>query len=255
MFDTKILTDNGVNLEKSLELFGDMATYNDNLDEFLDDVENKLNSIKQYKESADMPNYAILVHSLKSDAKYFGFEKLAELSLNHEMKSKESDINYVNEHYDELINEANRIINIVKEYMGLEYEKQVIEKQTHNNEYAILVVDDSNVISNFVMKIFNNEYDVIVANDGQVAIDKLSTMTDRIAGMLLDLNMPNVNGYDVLKFMKTNNIFDKINVAIITGTDSNTVLKQVEGYPVKAILEKPFNETNIKRVLDLIVRK
>ncbi len=37
MFDTKILIDNGVNLDKSLELFGDIATYNDNLDEFLDE--------------------------------------------------------------------------------------------------------------------------------------------------------------------------------------------------------------------------
>ena len=38
MLDTKILIENGVDLEKSLELFGDIATYNDNLDEFIDGV-------------------------------------------------------------------------------------------------------------------------------------------------------------------------------------------------------------------------
>ena len=65
-----------------------------------------------------MPNYAILVHAMKSDSKYLGFTKLAELSYNHEMKSKENDLDYINSNYDELITEANRIINIVKSYLN-----------------------------------------------------------------------------------------------------------------------------------------
>ena len=73
--------------------------------------------------------------------------------------------------------------------------------------------------------------------------------------MLLDLNMPNVNGYEVLKFMHTNNIFKDINVAIITGTDSKSVLENIKGYPVVAILEKPFNENNVKAVVDMLIKK
>ena len=46
MYNTKILTDNGVNLEKSLELFGDMDTYNETLVDFLNDGERKLHDIK-----------------------------------------------------------------------------------------------------------------------------------------------------------------------------------------------------------------
>ena len=49
-----------------------------------------------------MKNYAILAHAMKSDSKYLGFKKLAELALNHELKGKEDDSNYVNENYDEL---------------------------------------------------------------------------------------------------------------------------------------------------------
>ena len=92
MYDTKILIENGVNLEKSLELFGDIATYNDNLDEFLDGIEKLIQDIENYKTQKDMANYAILVHSLKSDAKYYGFEKLAELALDHELKSKDNEV-------------------------------------------------------------------------------------------------------------------------------------------------------------------
>ena len=140
--------------------------------------------------------------------------------------------------------------------MGWDYEKKtVVDNSVHKPNSAILVVDDSNIIANFITKIFNNSYDVVVAKDGGEAIDKLSNMTQEIAGMLLDLNMPNVDGYEVLKFMKTNDIFKYIDVAIITGTDSNQVLDKTKEYPIKAILEKPFNETNIKRVVEMVVKK
>lgn len=257
MFDTRILTDNGVNLDKSLELFGDIATYNDNLDEFLEGVEGRLGDLEKYKANADMANYAILVHSMKSDAKYFGFEHLAELAYNHEMKSKENDMYYIYDNYNELVTEIKKMSKVVREYMGWDYEKneKVQDENNHKPNSTILVVDDSNVISNFISKIFNDTYNVIVAKDGQVAIDKLSTLTEEIAGILLDLNMPNVDGYGVLKFMKTNDMFKKVNVAIITGTDASKVIELTKDYPVKAILEKPFNETNVKRVVEMVARR
>ena len=251
MFDTKILIENGVNLEKSLELFGDIATYNDNLDEFLDGVEKLLDDIKQYKEQNDMGNYAIVVHSLKSDAKYYGFEKLAELALNHELKSKENDIDYVNNHYNELKEEILRVTNLVQQYLGLDYKKTTTNSESTATS-SILVVDDSNIISSFVSKIFSGTYKVIICKDGQMAIDELSNVSNSIVGMLLDINMPNVDGYEVLKFMRTNNLFNKINVAIISGSDPEQILNTTKEYPIKAILEKPFNEENIRKVVDII---
>ena len=253
MYDTKILIENGVNLEKSLELFGDIATYNDNLDEFLDGIEKLIQDIENYKTQKDMANYAILVHSLKSDAKYYGFEKLAELALDHELKSKDNDVYYVYNHFDELKNEINRVTLVVQQYLGLDYQKTDVVKESSSN-LSILVVDDSNIIANFVTKIFSNDYKVIVCKDGQQAIDELSNVSNFIVGMLLDINMPNVDGYEVLKFMKTNNLFDKINVAIISGTDSNEILNATKEYPVKAILEKPFNEENVRRIVNMIAK-
>ena len=49
MKDVNLLISNGVNIEKSLELFGDMETYNDTLHDFLNEVEGKLAKIKAYK--------------------------------------------------------------------------------------------------------------------------------------------------------------------------------------------------------------
>lgn len=252
MKDVNLLVSNGVDINSSLELFGDMETYNETLEDFLNSVDEKLNDIKRYKELSDMPNYAILVHSLKSDARYLGFTKLAELSLNHEMESKKNNVNYIYEHYDELMNEASRIINLVKAYMGKEV---VIEqpKRVNISDKAILVVDDSNIIRNLISKIFDDEYGVLTADDGKQALDIIATSPDNLIGMLLDLNMPNVNGFEVLEYFKNNNLFNKIPVSIITGDDSKDTVQKAFNYPIVDVLAKPFNERDVKRVVSAMI--
>lgn len=255
MKDVNLLTSNGVNIEKSLELFGDMETYNDTLHDFLSEVEGKLAKIKAYKEQSDMANYAILVHSLKSDSKYFGFEKLAELSYNHEMESKANNMYYVTDHFDELMTEANRIVSLVKQYMGVATTTQTASvKPLVIKDKTILVVDDSNVVRNFVYKIFNQEYDVLIANDGSEALDIIrSNVDDKIVGMLLDLNMPNVDGFQVLEYFKQANLFTRIPVAIITGEGTNANIEKAYQYPIVDILQKPFNEVNVKNIVDKLI--
>ena len=253
--DTSLLTNNGVDINKGLELLGDMDMYNMTIHDFYQDVEDKWNNIVHYKDEGNMSEYSILVHSLKSDAKYYGFVKLAELSLNHELNAKDNNIEYIRNNFESLMSEIKRVEKLVRDYLGINYEKnEVISDTSKNNEISILVVDDSNIISNFVTKIFSNDYNVIVSKDGKEAIDKLSD-NKNILAMLLDINMPNVNGYEVLKFMKTNDLFRNINVAIISGTDSKEILSSVTDYPIKAILEKPFNEENIKRIVDMIIKR
>ena len=120
MMDRSYLEQNGVDVEKGLELLGDMDMYNETCEDFLNEINTKYPQAKQYKEAGDMPNYAILVHSIKSDSKYLGFTKLAELAYEHELKSKDNDIDFVNNNFSSLEDEINRIINIVKTYLGKE---------------------------------------------------------------------------------------------------------------------------------------
>ncbi len=252
MKNVNILRANGVNIDKSLELFGDIETYNETLATFLSEIDEKIANIKKYKEVADMANYAILVHSLKSDAKYFGFDKLAELSYQHELESKANNIYYIYEHFDELMNEIYRVLNIVRRYFG----QEPIKREVTNlfvKDKAILVVDDSNVISSFIKKIFNDVYDVIIAKDGVEALTIVQT-NGRIVAMLLDLNMPNVNGFQVLEYFEANNLFDKIPVSIITGLGNEDFIKKAREYPIVDVLRKPFNERDIKNVVEKTVK-
>lgn len=252
MKDVNILKNNGVNVEKSLELFGDMETYDETLSTFLSEVPDKLQKIKNYKEVGDMANYAILVHSLKSDARYFGFEKLAEVAYEHELKSKANDMYYVTEHYDELMTEANRVVNLVKKYMGVGTVSEDSYKKPISHDKAILVVDDSNLIRNFILKIFKDDFEVIVANDGKEALDILNDneKNGNIKAMLLDLNMPNVNGFEVLDYFKRNDLFKKYPTSIITGVDDKESIEKAYKYPIIDILLKPFNERDVKKILE-----
>ena len=255
MKDVNLLVNNGVNVNKALELFGDMATYDDTLVTFLNDAENKLKQIDDYKEKADMANYAILVHSLKSDAKYFGFDKLAELAYNHEMKSKANDFYYVSDHFDELMTEAKRIVNLVRKYLGKESVELLDDDDngsgTGSKNQTILVVDDSAIIVNFVKKIFDNQYNVLIANDGAQALNIVkNTPSSQMACMLLDFNMPNVNGFEVLDYFKNNDLFKKVPVSIITGEGSKDIIEKAFTYPIVDVLMKPFNELNVESIVN-----
>ena len=252
MKDVNILINNGVDVKKSLELFGDMETYDSTLEVFLSEVGGKLDKLKSYKEISDMANYAILVHSLKSDAKYFGFTNLAEIALNHEMESKKNNMYYISENFDNLYNEAQRIINLVKKYMGFSYDEKLIKEQTKmDKEKTILIVDDSNIIQNYILKIFKDDFNVLVAHDGSEAISLVkSSSNSSIVAMLLDLNMPNVDGFAVLDYFKENDLFKKIPISIITGADDKISIEKAYKYPIADILLKPFNEKDLKKILE-----
>ena len=258
MKDISFLENKGVDIKQALDIFGDAQTYNETIGEFLVGIHTKINQLIEMMNNADMNNYSITVHSLKSDAKYFGFTKLADLAYEHEMKSKDGDVSYVTSHINDLINETNNAIVLIQEYMNSD------EAVDNGNDQAaestgevysdktILVVDDSNIIRNFVKRIFSEEYNVGTAQNGEEAIEILKANKDNglIITMLLDLNMPKVDGFAVLEFMRQNNLLGEIPVSIISGDSSKETIDRAFTYEIVDMLGKPFNEQNIKMVIE-----
>lgn len=251
MKDRVYLTESGVDVATSLELLGDMETYNETLNDFLDAVEDKVEHLKQYKENADMANYAIIVHSLKSDARYLGFTALADMAYKEELESKMNNSLFIYNDFDELMKELNRILSVIRTYLGKDVVIPAMEEKKISHDKKILVVDDSNIVCNLIKKMFEDEFDVLVASDGKEALDMVGThYQNELFGVLLDLNMPNVNGFAVLEYFRTNNLFEKIPVAIITGDDTKENLEKAFAYTIIDVLAKPFNETNVRRVIN-----
>ena len=110
------LKNNSIDVDSGLELLGDIQTYNETMEEFFNELGNKLTKLKENKEN--LSEYAVYAHAIKSDSKYLGFKKLSEIALEHELKAKDNNQIFINEHYKELINEAVNIATIIKEYLG-----------------------------------------------------------------------------------------------------------------------------------------
>ena len=263
MRNIKFLETNGVDVIKSLELFGDANTYNETIGEFLVGIHSKINELIKCMNNSDLANYAIYVHSLKSDARYFGFTKLADMAYEHEMKSKAGDLYYITSHINDLIKETNSAILLIQEYMNGTDEEEVATEAPQKEEVVssnveaytgktILVVDDSNIIRNFVKRIFSDNYNVGTAENGEEAINiiKANQGNDFIEAILLDLNMPKVDGFAVLDYMKENDLLKKMPVSIISGDSSKETIDRAFTYQIVDMLEKPFNDQSIKMVIE-----
>ena len=113
------LIQNGVDVDKGIENTMDFETYNELLIDFCDTFAQEVNKFNAYKVAGDMVNYEIIVHALKSNCRTLGFMSTGEMFYQHELASKQNDINYVNEHYNELINEVNRVYKILTNYKAM----------------------------------------------------------------------------------------------------------------------------------------
>ena len=116
VYNEDYLRSHGVDIDHALDLLGDMEMYHMTLHDYLDEIDGKVEQLKKYLDVHDMPNYAILVHSMKSDAKYLGFMTYADICYQHELKSKENDYSYCVEHFSELKNELQKYLDVVREY-------------------------------------------------------------------------------------------------------------------------------------------
>ena len=108
---------------------------------------------------------------------------------------------------------------------------------------SILIVDDSSMIRNYLERIFINEYNVKLAVNGNDAIEKLE-QDSNINIILLDLVMPEADGFCVLEYIAKNNI--DIPVIIISGDTSKESINKAFEYNVVDVIKKPFDSDIIK---------
>lgn len=118
MKDVNLLKNEGIDVDHAIELLGDIEMVEETFSDFLEESKERLPRLEEAFNSSDMETYAIDAHAMKSDSKYLGFTKLAEMSYEHELAGKENNIEFVKENYNSLISEAKRIINLINTYLG-----------------------------------------------------------------------------------------------------------------------------------------
>ena len=118
---------------------------------------------------------------------------------------------------------------------------------------AIIVADDSAIIRNIIENALKDEYVVLKASNGKEAINHIIERKYNIVGMILDLNMPEADGFVVLNYFRNNNLFKKYPVVMISGDDTKDTINKAFTYDIIDMLNKPFTGDKIKAMVNKMI--
>lgn len=111
----------------------------------------------------------------------------------------------------------------------------------------VLVVDDIKINREILTDMLEEDYDVVQAEGGMKALKILKEQHEDFVVVLLDLIMPEVDGFAVLEVMRNQKWLDKTAVIVISGEDSKDTEKRSLGLGASDFIRKPFDQYLVKR--------
>ena len=120
--------------------------------------------------------------------------------------------------------------------------------------YKALIVDDMEINREILAEILQDEYSIVLAENGQQAIEILLEEEDNISVVLLDLVMPDMDGYQVLEEMNRYRWLDKIPVLVISAESALKVERRCFDLGVLDFIHKPFDSTLIRKRVENMVK-
>lgn len=111
----------------------------------------------------------------------------------------------------------------------------------------VLIVDDSEMNREILSVILGDEYEIIEAGDGTEAVAILQKHSTEISVILLDIVMPEMDGYEVLALMNSNRWIEEIPVMIISAENSPSYIERAYELGVTDFISRPFDATIVRR--------
>lgn len=154
---------------------------------------------------------------------------------------------------DQCMYQAKTSKNMVVTESDLQHETQNITNPSATHKYKILIVDDSEMNREILSSILGDEFDILEAADGKECISVIRKYGRDIALVLLDIVMPEMDGFEVLEFMNKHEWIDDIPVIMISSEDSAASVKKAYEMGVSDYINRPFDvEVVHRRVFNTI---
>ena len=115
-----------------------------------------------------------------------------------------------------------------------------------NEKPKILITDDSEINRALLKEILGDGYDYLEAEDGAAAVELMRQRTD-ISLLLLDLMMPGMDGFDVLRVMKYHAWLDEIPVIVISAAEDTANIERAYDLGVTDYIRRPFERIMVLR--------
>ena len=110
----------------------------------------------------------------------------------------------------------------------------------------ILIVDDSNLNRDILKEILGDTYNYLEAENGNQAIQMIGENIG-IDLMLLDINMPQMNGFEVLKIMKRSQCIEETPVIMISSEESVDTMREAYEMGITDYITRPFDSVIVKK--------
>jgi len=111
----------------------------------------------------------------------------------------------------------------------------------------ILIVDDSEMNRSLLVDILKNQYDVVEADNGIKAVNLLSKHRTDFSLLLLDIMMPEMDGFEVLNYINKHHWNDRLAVIMISADDSPKNIKRAYDLGAFDYISRPFDSTIVHR--------
>ena len=115
------------------------------------------------------------------------------------------------------------------------------------NKSQILLVDDSAMNRMMLTEILGDSYHVLEAENGRECMEKLQEEAGNIALVLLDINMPVMDGFEVLKAMNANHTIEDTPVIMISSEDSDAAIRRSYELGASDYVNRPFDARIVYR--------
>ena len=123
-----------------------------------------------------------------------------------------------------------------------------------SNKPKILIADDSEMNRSILQDMLEDEYEILEAENGKEAVVKLQQMGSEIALLLLDIVMPEMDGFEVLTMMNRYHWIDDVPVIIISSESSSAYLERAYEAGVTDYISRPFDDLIVhRRVINTIL--
>lgn len=123
----------------------------------------------------------------------------------------------------------------------------MIDVRESTDKLKILIVDDSELNRELLAGMLEDEYEIYQVENGKKAIDILEENREQFKLVLLDINMPVMDGYEVLSIMKRRKWLDKLPVIVISAEISGESVKKAYELGASDYFVRPFNVAIVLR--------
>ena len=130
----------------------------------------------------------------------------------------------------------------------------MIDVRESTDKLKILIVDDSELNRELLAGMLGDEYEIYQVENGKKAIDILEENREQFKLVLLDINMPVMDGYEVLSIMKRRKWLDKLPVIVFSAEISGESVKKAYELGASDYFVRPFNVAIVlRRVRNTII--